>query len=113
MRVAALEAESALVDAQAELETARLDAALPPELVSGLDYDRYQSELDRTTHEAGLKRTQLEAAREAVARQRRASGLAVEKLQHQRDYYAPVPPNPQGRATPAGHIRSASCRERV
>src|SRR3546814_8182591 len=88
LRVAALEAESALVDAQAELETARLDAALPPELVSDLDYDRYQGELDRTTHEAGLKRRQLDAAREAVARQRRDSGLEVEKLQLKRDYYA-------------------------
>src|SRR3546814_391995 len=78
LRVAALEAESALVDAQAELETARLDAALPPELVSGLDYDRYQGELDRTTHEAGLKRRQLDAAREAVARQRRDSGRSEE-----------------------------------
>src|SRR3546814_3785278 len=34
LRVAALGAESALVDAQAALETARLAAALPPELVS-------------------------------------------------------------------------------
>src|SRR3546814_16490918 len=92
MRISGLEFRRVLFrsDAQAELETARLDAALPPELVSGLDYDRYQGELDRTTHEAGLKRRQLEAAREAVARQRRDSGLEVEKLQLKRDYYATV-----------------------
>src|SRR3546814_18341639 len=103
-RVASLEAESALVAAQAELETARLDAALPPELVSDLDYDRYQGELDRTTHEAGLKRRQLDAAREAVARQRRDSGLEVEKLQLKRDYYATVAANAEVRATRDGVV---------
>ena len=104
LQVKALEAESALVDARAELETARLDAALPPELVSGLDYDRYQGELDRTTHEADLKREQLDAAREAVDRQRKDSGLEVEKLQLKRDYYATVAANAEVRATRDGVV---------
>src|SRR3546814_15951100 len=76
---------------------------------------RYQGELDRTTHEAGLKRRQLDAAREAVARQRRDSGLEVEKLQLKRDYYATVAANAEVRATRDGvvEIGRASCRERV
>src|SRR5690606_38878401 len=104
LEVKALEAESALVDAQAELETARLDAALPRELVSGLDYDRYQGELDRTTHEAELMRKQLDAAREAVERQRRDSALEVEKLQLKRDYYATLAANAEVRASRDGVV---------
>lgn len=104
LQVKALEAESALVDAQAELEAARLDAGLPPELVSGLDYDRYQGEFDRTTREAALKGEQLAAAREAVARQRRDSALEVEKLQLKRDYYATLADNAEVRATRDGVV---------
>jgi len=98
LQVKALEAESALVDARAELDTARLDAGLPRELVSGLDYDRYQGEFDRTTREAELLQRQLDAARAAVERQRKDSGLEVEKLQLKRDYYAALAANAEVRA---------------
>src|SRR3546814_4397570 len=47
---------------------------------------------------------QLEAAREAVARQRRDSGLEVEKLQLKRDYYATVAANAEVRATRDGVV---------
>lgn len=104
LQVKALEAESALVDAQAELGAARLDAGLPPELVSGLDYDRYQGEFDRTTREAALKGEQLAAARAAVARQRKDSVLEVEKLQLKRDYYAILADNAEVRATRDGVV---------
>src|SRR5690606_32661551 len=104
LQVKALEAESALVDARAELDTARLDTGLPRELVSGLDYDRYQGEFDRTTREAELLQRQLDAARAAVERQRKDSGLEVEKLQLKRDYYATVAANAEVRATRDGVV---------
>lgn len=104
LQVKALEAESEVVDARAELDTARLDAGLPRELVSGLDYDRYQGELDRTTRESALKQAQLAAARKAVERQRRDSALEVKKLQLKRDYYATLAANAEVRATRDGVV---------
>jgi len=104
LQVKALEAESALVDARAELDAARLDAGLPRELVSALDYDRYQGEFDRTTREAELLQRQLDAARAAVERQRKDSGLEVEKLQLKRDYFAALAENAEVRASRDGVV---------
>lgn len=88
LQVKAVAAEMALVDAEAELATARLDATIPPDLISGLDYDRHQGELDRTTREVALKRKELEAARTAVQRRIEDGRLQIEKLVLQRDYHA-------------------------
>ena len=57
------------------------------DLVSALDHDRYQGELDRTTREHALKQRELGTAREAVARRERDGALEIEKLQVQRDYH--------------------------
>ncbi len=88
LRVAAVTAEMALVDAEAELATAKLDATIPPDLISGLDYDRYQGELDRAAREVVLKRKDLVAARAAVQRREEDGRLQVRKLVMQRDYHA-------------------------
>ena len=88
LRVAAVTAEMALVDAEAELATAKLDATIPPDLISGLDYDRNQGELDRATREVVLKRKDLAAARAAVQRREEDGRLQVQKLVMQRDYHA-------------------------
>jgi len=88
LQVKAVEAEMALVDAEAELATAKLDATIPPDLISGLDYDRHQGELDRTTREVALKRKELDAARIAVQRRIEDGRLQIEKLVLQRDYHA-------------------------
>lgn len=88
LQVKAVDAEMALVDAEAELATAKLDATIPRDLVSGLDYDRYQGELDRTAREAALKRKELDAARTAVQRRIEDGRLQVHKLILQRDYHA-------------------------
>ena len=88
LQVKALEAELALVDAEAELATAKLDATIPRDLISGLDYDRHQGELDRTTREVALKRKELDAARIAVQRRVEDGRLQIEKLVLQRDYHA-------------------------
>ncbi len=87
LQVKAVQAETELVDAEAELATAKLDARIPRELISALDYDRYQGDLDRTTREAALKRKQLEAARVAVQRSIDDGQLQVRKLELQRDYH--------------------------
>nr|WP_295377376.1 HlyD family efflux transporter periplasmic adaptor subunit [Pseudoxanthomonas sp.] len=87
LQVKAVQAETELVDAEAELATAKLDARIPRELISALDYDRYQGDLDRTTREAALKRKQLDAARAAVQRSVDDGQLQVRKLELQRDYH--------------------------
>lgn len=88
LRVKLVDAELALGDAEAALATARIDAKIPRELISRLDFDRNQGELDRATREAALKRAELTAARAAVERRERDGALEVRKLQVQRDYHA-------------------------
>ncbi|SDQ24451.1 Barrel-sandwich domain of CusB or HlyD membrane-fusion [Pseudoxanthomonas sp. CF385] len=87
LEVKAVEAEMSLVDAEAELATAKLDATIPPDLISALDYDRHQGELDRATREVTLKRKDLEAARAAVQRRIHDGRLQIDKLVLQRDYH--------------------------
>lgn len=88
LEVKALDAGLALIDAEAELGIARLDATIPRELISGLDYDRNQGELDRAGREVELKRKELAAARAAVQRRIEDARLQVQKLVLQRDYHA-------------------------
>lgn len=87
LQVKVVDAELALVDAEATLASARIDAALPKGLISGLDYDRYQGELQRAMREAALKRDELGTARGAVSRRQNDGNLEVRKLQVQRDYH--------------------------
>lgn len=88
LEVKVVDARMALVDAEAELAAAKLDASIPAGLVSGLDYDRHQGELDRTRREVALKRDELATAREAVRRRVEDGALEVRKLEVQRDYHA-------------------------
>ena len=81
-----LDAELALVDAVAKRDTAAVDAAIPRELLSALDYDRYHGALDSAEHELALKRSDFDAAREAVARRRQDAALEVKKLEEQLIY---------------------------
>lgn len=104
LEVKALDAALALTDAEAELAIARIDAKIPEELISGLDYDRHQGELDRATREAALKRRQLAEAREAVNRHRRDVDLEVEKLVIQRDYHALMVSTSEVRADRDGYV---------
>ena len=86
LQVKALDAEVALVDAKAALAKAKVDAAIPKDLISGLDYDKYQGELDHAGREAVLKQREFENARAAVERRRNDAGLEIDKLQLRRDY---------------------------
>src|SRR5690606_38281301 len=78
--------EVARVDADAALATARIDAAIPRELIPGLDYDKYQGELDHATREVELKRREEANAKAAVERRRRDAALEIEKLELEREY---------------------------
>lgn len=104
LRVKVVDAELALNDADAALATAKIDARIPRDLISGLDYDRHQGELDRATREAALKREELGAARAAVQRRERDGALEAEKLQVQHDYLASLMRNAEVRADRDGIV---------
>ncbi len=104
LEVQALDAELALVDAEAQLAAARIDAKIPKGLIADLDYDRHQGELDRATREAALKRRQLAEAREAASRRRQDARLEVDKLAIQRDYHALMVKTSEVRADRDGYV---------
>jgi multidrug resistance efflux pump len=81
LEVAAVEAEKALVSARAALDKAKVDAALPKQQVTALDYDRHQAELDRATRDLVIKQDGLKNAREAVARRKEDGALEIRKMQ--------------------------------
>ncbi|MFC5441141.1 HlyD family secretion protein [Rhodanobacter ginsenosidimutans] len=81
------DAELALADAQADRDTAAIDAVIPKSLISALDYDRYQGEMQRTDSVLALKKLQVTQAVEAVARRREDSELELRKLRLSLDFY--------------------------
>lgn len=87
LELARIDAELALVDAKAAEAAAALDAALPKELISGLRYDNYQGERERTRRERALAQTRLTEATGAVARRRQDSALEVRKLELQLGFF--------------------------
>jgi HlyD family secretion protein len=87
LEVKAIDAELALVDAEAKFATARIDATLPRELISALDFDRYQGEHERAQHELTLKKQELATAREEVARRRRDAQLELKRKKLEEQFY--------------------------
>lgn len=81
------DAELALADAQAERDTAAVDAVIPKPLISPLDYDRHQGEMQRTERALALKKLQVAQAIEAVARRRRDSDLELRKQRLSLEFY--------------------------
>ncbi|HEY9132635.1 MAG TPA: HlyD family efflux transporter periplasmic adaptor subunit [Dyella sp.] len=75
------DARLALADAQAERDTAAVDAAIPRKLISALDYDRHQSDMERTEHALALRKMQVEQATAAVTRCREDGALDMRKQQ--------------------------------
>lgn len=99
-----LDAQIALVQAEAVRDKARIDAAIPRQHLSGLDYDRHQGALETALREHALKADEFEAAREAVARRRADGKLEVGKLETERDYNRLRAENAEQRATRAGVV---------
>ena len=81
------DAELALADAQAERDTAAVDAVIPKSLISALDYDRHQGEMQRTEQALALKKLQVGQAAAAVARRRHDSELELNKQRLSLDFY--------------------------
>ena len=82
----AVEAEQALAIAQAALDTAKVDAAIPKQLISALDFDRHHAELLRSQNDLTLKQRTLADAQAAVTRTDKDGKLQLEKLNLQRNY---------------------------
>ncbi len=83
LEVKTIEAERALITAQAAFAKAKIDAALPKSQISALDYDKYQGELDRATRDLVVKQKALDNANDAVKRKLEDSELAIKRLQIQ------------------------------
>src|SRR5690348_9284074 len=98
------DAELALADAQAEHDTAALDAAVPKSLISALNYDRYQSEMERTGRALSVKREAATQAADAVARRRHDSELELEKQRLSLEFYRDQVTQAEVRATRAGTV---------
>lgn len=98
------DAELALADAQAERDTAAVDAALPKQLLSALDYDRYQSEMQRTDRALALKRDEAAQAQAAVARRRQDSALELKKKSLSLAFLADQVTSAVVKATQAGTV---------
>ncbi|MEZ5485920.1 MAG: HlyD family efflux transporter periplasmic adaptor subunit, partial [Lysobacteraceae bacterium] len=104
LEVAALDAELARVDAEAQQKKAAVDAALPKKYLSALDYDRYQGEMARADRELALKTTEAAAARLAVERRRKDAALELERQEAELAYqHAQVEASEQ-RATRGGVV---------
>lgn len=104
LAVKAVDAEMALVDARAALDKARIDAAVPADHLSALDFDRYRGELERATREHALKERELAAARAAVERRRNDAALEVDKLRADRRFHEAQVANAEVRAERAGVV---------
>lgn len=104
LQVKAVDAEIALVDAWAALEKARIDAKVPREHLSALDYDRYQGELERATREHALKQRELDAANAAVERRRADARLEIAKLDADRRFHQARVTHAEVRAERAGVV---------
>lgn len=84
--VKTIEADRALITAQAALAKAKIDAALPKAQISALDFDKYQAELERATRDLAVKQKAQENAKAAVKRKLEDGELAVKRLQIQIAY---------------------------
>ncbi|OOG65515.1 hemolysin D [Rhodanobacter sp. B04] len=81
------DAELALADAQAERDTAAQDAGIPKSVISALNYDRYQGEMQRTERALALKQQEVVQAIAAVARRRQDSELELRKQRLSLGFY--------------------------
>jgi multidrug resistance efflux pump len=81
LAVRELDAELALVDAEAAQDKARVDAAIPTDYIARIDADQFRGERDRAEREFVLKQGELQAAREATRRRRLDADLEIAKLE--------------------------------
>lgn len=82
-----VDARLALVTAEAAQAKAKVDAGVPRNLITALDYDKYQGTYKSAQRDAALKRKDLAAAKAAVARQRKDGALEIKKLTLELTFY--------------------------
>ncbi|WP_137915611.1 HlyD family efflux transporter periplasmic adaptor subunit [Rudaea sp. 3F27F6] len=85
LRLKKIAAEMDLVDAQAELDAAAIDASIPRSLLSPLDFDRNRNELDRTTRNVAFRQQKLTTAQAVLERHEQVSRIEMEKLRIARE----------------------------
>ena len=102
LRVKLLDAERALIDAEAALDKAKVDAAIPADYIARLDLDRYRSEKERSEREFSLKQTEFNNAKAAIVRRQADTKLEIQKLQLQRDYQKAAIANAEQKANRDG-----------
>jgi HlyD family secretion protein len=104
LAVTAIDAERALVEAEAALAKARVDAGIPRQHLSALDFDRYRGEFERAEREAALKRAEWQAATAAVDRKRADARLELDKLRADLAYHQAQLGNAEQRAERRGRV---------
>ena len=102
LRVKLLDAERALIDAEAARDKAIVDAAIPADYIARLDLDRYRNEKERSAREYVLKQKEFSNAKAAITRRQADVVLEIQKLQIQRDYQKTAIANAEQKATRAG-----------
>lgn len=105
LRVKEVDAQIALVQARAARDKAEVDAEIPREHLSALDYDRYAGEYERTRREFELKQGELIAAQAAVTRRQGDAELELRKLEAQIAYHRLQVNMAEQKATRAGTVR--------
>ena len=79
LEVAAFDAEKILVTAKAALGKARVDAALPKIQISAIDFDKYQTELDRSQRDLEVRQRLFDDALASVKRRLSDGELELKK----------------------------------
>jgi HlyD family secretion protein len=102
LRVKALDAQRALIDAEAASEKANVDAAIASQYISKLDFDRYRSEKERSNREYTLKQKEYSDATAAIARRQLDASLEIKKLEIERNYQKVSLANAEQKATRSG-----------
>ncbi len=105
LRVKVIDAQIALVQARAVRDKAEVDAQIPRDHLSALDFDRYAGEYERARREHDLKADELAAARAAVARRQSDAALEERKLEAQLDFHRLRIVASEQFATRAGTVR--------
>lgn len=105
LRVKAIDARIALIQARATRDKAQVDAGIPREHLSALDFDRYAGEYERARREHDLKVEELAAAQAAVTRRQVDAELEVRKLEAQLSYHRLQVEAAEQKATRTGTVR--------
>jgi len=104
LRVLAISATIAVIDARSLAAKAALDAAVPKVHLSPLDFDRYQGEAERSTLDHQQKQSAAKAANDAVSRRIEDAALELQKAQIELTYAQALLARSEVRAAAGGVV---------